>query len=128
MNQEANEKHKDSFFSYVFGNKRAVRELCAALGGKPLPEDAVITMNTLVRVLFMGLANDISFLINGQLIVLIEHQSTINKSMPMRLLRYVVQLYENIVDKEAYYRRGAITIPTPVFIVLYNGTDPYPDS
>ena len=127
MSEEANEKYKDTFFSYLFGNEAAARQLCAALSGEPLPADAVIEINTLVKIFFMGLLNDLSFLVNGRLMVLIEHQSTVNLSMPLRLLRYVVLLYNKLVDKKAYYRRGAVTIPAPVFIVLYNGPDPYPD-
>jgi len=127
MSQEANVKYKDSFFSHVFGNKKAIRQVYEAFSGEPLPADAVITLATIVKIFFMGLRNDLSFLINDRLIVLIEHQSTINLSMPLRLLRYVTILYNKLVDKKAYYRRAAVTIPAPVFIVLYNGTDPYPD-
>jgi hypothetical protein len=34
-------------------------------------------------VLFMNRMNDISFLIAGKLVVLIEHQSTINPNIPL---------------------------------------------
>jgi len=59
--------------------------------------------------------------------VLIEHQSTINKNLPYRLLEYITHIYEKIIDREKKYQKNLIMIPRPEFIVLYNGIDPYPD-
>jgi hypothetical protein len=47
--------------------------------------------------------------------------------MPLRLLLYVAHVYEKIVDSNKLYRRELYKIPTPEFIVIYNGRDPYPD-
>ena len=66
-------------------------------------------------------------MINGKLIVLVEHQSTINENMPLRFLDYVVRLYEKIVPQKSRYKMNLVHIPTPEFYVFYNGTDPYPD-
>jgi len=48
-----------------------------------------VTINTLENVLFMELINDISFEIGGKLVVLIEHQSSVNQNMPLWLLMYI---------------------------------------
>jgi len=40
----------------------------------------------------MGQINDVSFTVGDRLIVLIEHQSTINENMPLRLLMYVAMV------------------------------------
>jgi len=75
----------------------------------------------------MDMINDISFEIGGKLVVLIEHQSTINPNMALRLLMYAGRVYEKITDEEKIYSSTKISIPRPEFFVLYNGVQPYPD-
>lgn len=41
--------------------------------------------------------------------------------MPLRFLLYIGRLYEKLLDTENIYIRSLISIPTPEFIVLYNG-------
>ena len=41
---------------------------------------------------YMDRYNDISFTVGGRLVLLIGRQSTINRNMPLRLLRYVARL------------------------------------
>lgn len=55
-----------------------------------------------------------------------EHQSTINKNMPLRFLMYIARVYEKLIDEKSVYREEQIKIPTPEFIVLYNGRKNYP--
>ncbi|MDR1868726.1 MAG: hypothetical protein LBQ82_01940, partial [Treponema sp.] len=73
-----NNKFKDSMFTMLFSSPDLLRELYCALEGVNLPQDAPVSINTLENVLFMEFNNDISFEIDGKLVVLIEHQSTIN--------------------------------------------------
>ena len=80
----ANTKYKDSVFSFLFSDPDVLRELYCALEDVSLPPDIPITINTLKDVLFMDRVNDISFEIGGKLVVLIEHQSTINPNMALR--------------------------------------------
>jgi predicted transposase/invertase (TIGR01784 family) len=75
----------------------------------------------------MDFINDVSFEIDGKLVVLIEHQSTINPNMALRLLMYIGRVYEKIVDEKNVYSGKPLKIPRPEFFFLYNGTDPYPD-
>jgi len=72
------------------------------------------------------LSNDIAVLVDNRLIVLVEHQSTINENMPLRLLEYVSRIYEQIVSSEDRYEKKMIKIPYPEFYVFYNGTEEYP--
>ncbi len=76
--------------------------------------------------MYMSYANDIAMQVNGQIVVLIEHQSTINRNMPLRLLDYVARIYEKIVPAKKKYYRSRVQIPMPEFYVLYNGTDDCP--
>ncbi|GAB7140096.1 Rpn family recombination-promoting nuclease/putative transposase [Deferribacterales bacterium RsTz2092] len=75
----------------------------------------------------MNRRNDVSFVIGDKLVVLIEHQSTIDENMPLRLLIYIARVYEKLIDSKAIYRRRMLTIPRPEFIVLYNGNEDIPD-
>jgi hypothetical protein len=56
-----------------------------------------------------------------------EHQSTVNENLPLRFLEYTGRIYEKIIDRKKIYHTSLMKIPEPEFIVLYNGTDPYPD-
>jgi plasmid maintenance system antidote protein VapI len=123
----ANTKYKDSVFSLLFSDPAALRELYGALEGITLPPDVPVTINTLKDVLFMERINDISFTIGDMLVILLEHQSTINPNMALRLLMYIGRIYEKILGDKNIYTMKALTIPRPEFFVLYNGTEPYPD-
>jgi hypothetical protein len=123
----ANREYKDSLFAWLFGNPDTLRELYGALVGVPLPPDIPITINTLEGVLFKGRVNDISFIIGDVLVVLIEHQSTVNENMPLRLLLYITKVYEALLGEKNIYRSRRLSLPLPEFIVLYNGKTPYPD-
>jgi hypothetical protein len=55
-------------------------------------------------VLFNDLKNDISFILGGRFVVLVEHQSTLNANMPLRMLEYIGRVYEKITDSSAMYK------------------------
>ncbi|GAB7141111.1 Rpn family recombination-promoting nuclease/putative transposase [Deferribacterales bacterium RsTz2092] len=121
---DTNREYKDSVFTKLFSDKEKLIELYNAIDGVTYTLSDGIIINTLENVLFMGRRNDISFTIGDKLVVLMEHQSTINDNMPLRFLEYIARLYEGIVDDEAVYKRNRLTIPRPEFIVLYNGVNP----
>ena len=122
-----NKKFKSSVFSFIFSKPDVLRELYCALEGITLKPDIPVVINTLENILFMDMINDISFEIGGKLVVLIEHQSTINPNMALRLLMYAGRVYEKITDDEKIYSSTKISIPKPEFFVLYNGVQPFPD-
>jgi predicted transposase/invertase (TIGR01784 family) len=124
---KTNIKYKNSMFTLLFSDPALLRELYCALEGVTLPPEAPVSINTLEDVLFMDFINDISFEIAGKLVVLIEHQSTINPNMALRLLMYIGRVYEKITEGRDIYSGKPINIPRPEFFVLYNGTDPFPD-
>ena len=47
--------------------------------------------------------------------------------MPLRFLLYMARIYEKLIDNRALYNKRRIKLHKPDFIVLYNGTDPFPD-
>jgi len=125
--ENVNRNHKNSVFSSLFSTPDVLRELYSAIEGIPIPPDIPIDINTLSNVLFMKQINDVSFLIDNRLVMLIEHQSTINENLPYRLLEYVTHIYERITNREKKYQKNLVKIPRPEFIVLYNGVESYPD-
>jgi len=124
---QTNKKFKSSVFSLLFSEPDLLRELYCALGGVSLPPDAPVSINTLEDVLFKDFINDISFEIDGKLVVLIEHQSTINQNMALRFLMYIGRVYEKIIESRNIYSGKLLKIPQPQFFILYNGIEPYPD-
>ena len=60
---------------------------------------------------------------------LYEHQSTPNPNMPVRGLIYLAKLYDKYIETQELniYGRGHIKLPTPRFVVFYNGTEKRPE-
>ena len=47
--------------------------------------------------------------------------------MPLRLLHYISDLYESMVNPIKLYKSSPVQIPPPRFIVFYNGTEERPE-
>ena len=78
--------------------------------------------------MYMAFCNDVACLVDGKIIVLVEHQSTINANMPLRFFQYVARLYEQIQNPRDRYLKHLKKIPTPEFYVFYNGEEDYPET
>ena len=127
-----NRNHKDSLFIDLFckdklDGKKNFISLYNALHNTNLDlEHTKLEEVNIENVLYMALSNDIAMLVDNRLVVLVEHQSTINENMPLRLLEYVSRIYEQLVPSEDRYEKKMIKIPYPEFFVFYNGTEDYP--
>ncbi len=123
-----NVNHKDTLFQLVFGkeeNKRNLLELYNAITGSDYDNIDDLTINTLEKAIYMNMKNDVSCIIDARM-ALFEHQSTFNPNMPLRGFFYFASLYHDYVDSLTdidIYSNRLITIPTPQYVVLYNGTD-----
>jgi hypothetical protein len=122
-----NRAYKASLFSDLFSDEEVLREVYPALSGNTIAPDAAISVNTLSDVIFMEQINDLSFTIGDRLVVLIEHQSSVNPNIPLRLLIYSGRLYEKLTDSNNIYSTHRLPLPRPEFYVLYNGQDEIPD-
>lgn len=118
--------YKDGLFRKLFNNKSALLNLYSALSGRNYPKDTPIRIVTLDEVLFGDLKNDLAFIIEERLIILVEHQSSINPNMPFRMLCYLAKEYEKEVYSNAVYSKTLVKIPTPELYVFYNGRDDLP--
>jgi len=123
---DAKREYKATLFSKLFNDTDRLRELYNAIADTDYGEDTPIEINTLESVFFNDFRNDLSFTIGGKYVVLLEHQSTINSNMPLRCLMYIARVYEQITDNRALYHKKLLQIPTPEFIVLYNGVQDFP--
>ena len=125
-----NRRYKDSVFVDLFGEDKNAKEnflsLYNALHGTYLDGSTEITPLRLEHVMYMSFCNDVSCLIDNKIIVLAEHQSTVNANMPIRFLEYAARLYEQIQNPRDRYLRRLKKIPSPEFYVFYNGEEKYP--
>ena len=116
-------KYRDGLFRNYFSDKRRLLGLCNLLTGENATDPDEITINTLDGVFFDELKNDISCLFRGKFLVIVEHQSTINENMPLRILFYVAELLRQYADKykNKIYTEQLLHLPEPKFFIFYNG-------
>lgn len=121
----SNREVKSSAFTVYFSDPENAAQLYSALSGETVsPSD--IEFRTLEGVLFVARKNDMSFTVRNRILVISEHQSTLNLNMPLRSAIYYGRTMEKLIDPRALYRRKKILIPTPEFYVFYNGDEPCP--
>ena len=91
----ANRKYKDSVFVDLFSEDEKAKEnflsLYNALHGTNLQLSCPVENIKLDNVMYMNIVNDVSCLVDDKIIVLAEHQSTINENMPSQRLYLLVQ-------------------------------------
>ena len=109
----------------LFKRKRELLTLYNALNGSHYTDTRRLTVTTLENAVYMGMKNDISFII-GSTINLYEHQSTVNPNMPLRHLIYFAKQMSSYVD-DSIYSSTLLKIPAPRFIVFYNGIRKQPE-
>jgi hypothetical protein len=126
-NMKINKKYKDSVFRLLFNSKEKSLELFNVIFDTDYTDPDAIEIITFDDVLYMGIKNDLSFILYD-ILALIEHQSTLNENMPVRMLMYLNRHYEKIIKGEPkkIFGRSLVEIPNSVFIVLYNGKEDFP--
>jgi hypothetical protein len=123
--------HKDRLFRMIFGreeNKRWTLSLYNAINGSSYTDPEMIELNTIDDVIYMGMKNDVSFLI-ADTMNLYEQQSTFNPNMPLRFSIYFGKLLTKyVLDASLNIYSGRIQpVPVPRFICFYNGTKDMPE-
>lgn len=122
-----NRKYKDRLFRLRFGSeeyKADMLSLYNAINGTAYSNPDDITITTIDDVIYVKMKNDVSFILDGNL-PLWEHQSSINPNTPVRGLMYFGNLYDQYIktNKLNIYGKKLQKIPTPQYIVFYNGED-----
>ena len=123
-----NRKYKDHLFRMIFQDKKDLLELYNAINDSSYTDPDDLTITTLQDVIYLGMKNDLSFIIGSHL-NLYEHQSTWNDNMPLRGLFYFSDMLRGYVEEYDLniYKEKRILLPIPKYIVFYNGTDKQPD-
>lgn len=118
--------YKDTIFRMIFREKENLLSLYNALNNTAYGNVDDLEITTLENAVYMNYKNDISFVFDFELL-LYEHQSTCNPNMPLRDLLYVTRVLQNRIKDKNLYSTTLVRIPTPRFVVFYNGIDSQPE-
>ena len=119
----AKRKAKDSVFLDLFQNKNYLLKLYRTLH----PEDTTATEDsltdvTITNVLTDNLYNDLGFIVNNKLLILVEESSwTVN--ILIRILLYLAQSYHEYFERtsQSLYKSKKVKMPKPELYVIYTG-------
>lgn len=112
--------YKDRVFRLLYKDRGRLLELYNALNQTAYTNPEELIVNTLENAIFMKMKNDVSFIIDCNM-CLYEHQSTFCPNMPLRGFFYFADLYKKMVKDIDLSVGKLIKIPTPHYIVFYNG-------
>ena len=121
-----NRTYKDRLFKIIFEDKKELLSLYNALTGKNYQNPDELEINTIDDVIYMHLKNDMSFILDDWQ-NLFEQQSTFNPNQPLRGFFYFADLYKVKYFGKKISSTRLLKIPTPQYIVFYNGTANMPD-
>lgn len=118
--------YKDTVFRSLFSKKERALSLYNGINGTDYQDASLIKYNTLENAIYMNMKNDLSFLFISQ-VYMWEHQSTIPVNIPLRDLLYASDLFQKSLVNRSIYSSIRLMIPTPHFVVFYNGVDDLPE-
>lgn len=122
----ARRSYKDTLFRMIFREPDALLSLYNAVNGTDYRNPEELQIVTLENAIYMNMKNDLAFIIDFRL-SLYEHQASVNPNMPLRDLIYVAKEYQKLADKKSIYSSRQIMLPTPYFVVFYNGAAEQPE-
>ena len=115
---------KNSVFLDLFQNKSYLLKLYKTLH----PEDTKATEDSLTdvtieNVLTDNLYNDLGFIVNNKLMILIEAQATWTVNILVRIFLYLAQSYHEYFQRTSqnYYKSKKVKMPKPELYVIYTG-------
>ena len=131
--QKVERRYKDTLFRCIFSDRKNLLSLYNAVNGTHHDNPDELEIWTLDNAIYMNVKNDVSFLFQFRL-SLYEHQSTVNPNMPLRDLLYISKQYQRYIEEEhpekgalSIYSSSLMKIPTPKFVVFYNGAEEMPE-
>ena len=115
---------KNSVFLDLFQNKSYLLRLYKTLH----PEDTTATEDsltdvTITNVLTDNLYNDLGFIANNKLMILVGAQSTWTVNILVRVLLYLAQSYHEYFQRTSqdYYKSRKVRMPKPELYVIFTG-------
>ena len=122
----ANRMYKSRIFAMLFSDRNELLKLYNAINGTSYDDPDLLQVNTLENAVYMSMQNDVSFIIDMRL-NLYEHQSTYSPNLPVRYPLYVADVYSDYTKDMNLYGTKAVKLPTPRFVIFYNGQAEQPD-
>ena len=114
-----NRQHKDTLFTYIFREPKNFLHLLKACQTRPaeLNESDIEPFDLDSVAAIRKRRNDVSFITkDNRLIIMVEHQSTINPNMAIRLLLYyfeLIQLWLVLCEINLFSSKPIAAIPLP---------------
>ncbi|SCY43191.1 hypothetical protein SAMN02910370_02553 [Lachnospiraceae bacterium XPB1003] len=125
---EGNREYKSDLFSMLMQEKKYALETYNAINNSNHKDPEAIEIITLEHGVSLSIRNDASFILDMSANYY-EHQSTYSPNMPLRNLLYYTEDVRRWIRKEEknIYGRSTISVPTPHFVVFYNGKQKRPE-
>lgn len=118
----AQRNYKDTLFRMLFQDKNNLLSLYNAVSGTNYSNPEALEIVTLENAIYVNMKNDLAFIIDHT-INLYEHQSTYSPNLPLRNLFYITREFERAVNQKTMYSSRIVKVPTPHFLVFYNGEE-----
>jgi hypothetical protein len=125
---KGNREYASDVFAMLMEDGEYRLDIYNALNGSDYQDPNLVEVITLESGVSLSVHNDASFLIGGEA-HFYEHQSTHSPNMPLRFLIYFshcLKLWMDRVDADIYSGK-VVKVPTPHFVVFYNGTEKRPE-
>ena len=132
--EKGNRNYQDSVFKCLFQEakyqKLVFEELHPELAG--IYDESDFENIELENIFTIDIYNDVCFRVHNHLIILMEHQSTVNPNMPLRILIYLAEEYKRILTNSNNWNdllsSNLVKIPYPEMYVIYTGNRQMPDT
>lgn len=121
-----NRTYKARLFEMIFSDKKELLQLYNAVNDTHYDNPEELQINTLKNAIYLSMHNDLSFVIDSRL-SLYEQQSTYSPNLPLRYLLYIADLYSVMTKDDNLYGTKLVKIPTPRFMIFYNGAEDRPE-
>ena len=123
-----NREYKSDVFSMLMEDKVNALDVYNALNGSDYMDPEEVEIVQLEKGVSLSIRNDASFMIDMN-VSFYEHQSTYNPNMPLRFAIYFMNAIEDWIkqNKKDLFSPNQIRIPTPYFVVFYNGREKRPE-
>ena len=121
-----NREYKSDVFSMLLADKKNALQLYNALNESQYTDPELIEMKTLDSGISLTVRNDAAFVLDSNPSIY-EHQSSVCPNMPIRCLIYFTNIIEKMVNKRNLYGKSLVRIPTPHFVIFYNGEQEQPE-
>ena len=118
--------YKDTLFRMIFSERSALLSLYNAVNETDYSNPEELQIVTLENAIYLNMKNDLAFIVDCRM-SLYEQQTTVNPNMPLRNLIYVAKEYQGMASNRSLYSSRLVKLPTPYFVVFYNGTQAQPE-